>query len=466
VIDAYVGGGGSCGGGIYGGGDVPHPSGDLFVQSQSDVADFPCFSKTYLRFDLGAVPAGKVIKSAALEVYQFGGSDPSQAQPSYIQLLSTTDDWQEATLTWNNAPLASRNHGGTWANPILSFPGWPGMKVAWDATAPVADAYAGGRPVSLVLYSADSAYHSGKYFVGSEVGDWDADGRPTLIVTWSEPGSQPTSTPASTSTATPTPTSTPGQPGSLTTATYQVKAGANDVNEDGSSFDASSSFWLGNGGSPTSSYGGLRFTGVSIPNGAVVTSAYLEAYSVQSSWMSLSFRFGADASGNSLQFSPTDRPSQRPLTAASVAHTSDVQWLANAWYRLDDISPVVQEVVNRSDWQAGNSLSLILKGGGSSWARKFAASYEGSPGNAPRLVVTYRPSDIATPTPTSTNTPTATQTATATATPLPPSPTRTPTAVPPTSTPALTPTTTPTKAPTATSTPTPRGKRKPTPTPR
>lgn len=187
VADAYAGGGGTCAGGIYGGGDTPHPTGDLFVQNQSDVADFPCFTKTYLRFDLSALPAGKTIRSATLEVYQFGGSEPTLAQPSYIQLLSSTGGWDEATMTWNNAPLATRNYGGSWVNPIQTFPGWPGVKASWDATSPVTEAYVAGQSVNLVLYSADTAYHSGKYFVGSEVGDWDADGRPTLVVTWDEP---------------------------------------------------------------------------------------------------------------------------------------------------------------------------------------------------------------------------------------------------------------------------------------
>ena len=187
VADAYAGGGGNCDGGIFGGGDTPHPTGDLFVQNESDISDFPCFSKTYLSFDLSAIPAGKVIRSATLEIYEFGGSDPTQAQPSYVQLLSSTPDWNEATLTWNNAPLASQNYGGSWVGVIQTFPGWPGVKASWDATAPVAEAYAAGQPASLVLYSADTAYNSGKYFVGSEVGDWDADGRPTLVVTYDEP---------------------------------------------------------------------------------------------------------------------------------------------------------------------------------------------------------------------------------------------------------------------------------------
>jgi hypothetical protein len=40
----------------------------------------------------------------------------------------------------------------------------------------------------LVLYAADGAYHSGKYFTASETGDWNAIGRPTLEVVLGDPG--------------------------------------------------------------------------------------------------------------------------------------------------------------------------------------------------------------------------------------------------------------------------------------
>ena len=187
VMDAYVGGGGNCQGGIFGDGDKPHSGGEnLFVQNQSDVADFPCFSKSYLWFDLADVPAGKVILSAALRIYGFGGSDPTQARPSYVQLFIVAGGWDEANLTWNNAPDAQENISGTRVDVIHEFPGWPGVANEWDATRAVAQAYAEGRPVNLALYSADTAYHSGKYFVSSDTGDWNASGRPSLTITWGD----------------------------------------------------------------------------------------------------------------------------------------------------------------------------------------------------------------------------------------------------------------------------------------
>jgi uncharacterized repeat protein (TIGR01451 family) len=185
--DAYVGGGGTCSGGIYGGGDTPHPGDNLFVQNEADVSDFPCFSKSYIQFDLSALPAGQSIISATLTVYEFGGSDPSAAQPSDIQLFAVSDPWDANTITWDNAPLAAENLTGTIVNPVLVFPGWPGVPYVWDATQLVSQAYSSGQEANLVLYSSDVNYNSGKYFVSSSTGDWNATGRPTLTITYGTP---------------------------------------------------------------------------------------------------------------------------------------------------------------------------------------------------------------------------------------------------------------------------------------
>ncbi|MEK7326405.1 MAG: hypothetical protein AAB217_14235, partial [Chloroflexota bacterium] len=105
----------------------------------------------------------------------------------------------------------------------------------------------------------------------------------------------------------------------------------------------------------------------------------------------------------------------------------NTQWQSATWYSLDETNLVIQEVVNRADWQSGNSLSVIVKGTGSSWGRKSVGSYNGSATYAPKLVISYTASGGATHTPTVTTTPTAiftatvtwTPTATATATPTP-----------------------------------------------
>lgn len=160
---------------------------DFNIQNQSDVADWPCFAKYYVTFPLDSVPPGRVILSATLTLHQFGNAGGSEAQPSWIQVLIAGSEWQEESITWNNAPLAYENFGGVWVNPITDWPGWPGVPSRWDVSYAVARAYERGEPLRLVLYEADSAYHSGKYFVSSDTGDWNEEGRPTLEVIWGDP---------------------------------------------------------------------------------------------------------------------------------------------------------------------------------------------------------------------------------------------------------------------------------------
>lgn len=85
-------------------------------------------------------------------------------------------------LTWNNAPLATENLGGTWVDPVDFFN--PGVPYQWDVSKAVATAYAQQAPLRLAFYSADGAYHSGKYFWSS---DADESVRPLLQVRWGEP---------------------------------------------------------------------------------------------------------------------------------------------------------------------------------------------------------------------------------------------------------------------------------------
>ncbi|MCX8063534.1 MAG: hypothetical protein N3D16_13215, partial [Anaerolineales bacterium] len=74
------------------------------------------------------------------------------------------------------------------AGVMFGPPDWSNLpKREIDVTRGVAHAYANGQPLRLALYSADGAYHSGKYFVTSRTGDWNAQNRPTLVVVLSRP---------------------------------------------------------------------------------------------------------------------------------------------------------------------------------------------------------------------------------------------------------------------------------------
>jgi hypothetical protein len=201
------------------------------------------------------------------------------------------------------------------------------------------------------------------------------------------PGPTPTPTLSPTPSNTPTPTATPANTTSVSSQTTQ---GSDDANEDGTLFSTTYPLlFFGNGDSTDASYLGLRFNNVNVPQGATITSAKLQFFSLQGQWITVDVQIAAEASDNAQTFSSTSKPSQRTLTTAKVNHSSNVSWAANTWYDMDDMSAVVQEVVNRSGWQSGNSLVIILKGTGDSYGRKFIASYEGDPTYAPKLVITY-----------------------------------------------------------------------------
>ncbi len=160
---------------------------DFNVQNQGDLADWPCFSKYYVSFPLQSIPSGKVITRATLTLHLFGNSDPTLAERSLIQVFSLAEDFDDANLSWNSAPLALENVAQTWVEP--SGPPWPYIPYSWDVTLAVAQAYGSGSSANLAVYSADGTYHSGKYFVSSEFGDWPEGRtyRPTLEITWGDP---------------------------------------------------------------------------------------------------------------------------------------------------------------------------------------------------------------------------------------------------------------------------------------
>ena len=193
VIDSMVGGNSTCGTGsdwtTWGKANYAGRS-QVNIQNQYDVADWPCFSKFYITFPLTSIPVQSAVVSATVTLYQFGnagGGDYGEPPVSLIQVFTVGEDWKEQTLTWNNAPLATENISRAWVEPIIEFPGWPGVPRTWDVSKAVSEAFASGQPLRLVFYSADSPRHSGKYFLSSDTGDWNAIGRPTLKVEWGYP---------------------------------------------------------------------------------------------------------------------------------------------------------------------------------------------------------------------------------------------------------------------------------------
>lgn len=117
--------------------------------------------------------------------------------------------------------------------------------------------------------------------------------------------------------------------------------------------------WIGNGGSLLGGYLGLRFASLPIPKGAIIQWASLQFYSTTSQWIALGLEIGVENSSGGT-FGTGALPSARPLDPARISHSSNVQWAANTWYTLENVTPLIQIAVNRADWSSGKSSALIL----------------------------------------------------------------------------------------------------------
>jgi hypothetical protein len=136
-----------------------------------------------------------------------------------------------------------------------------------------------------------------------------------------------------------------------TTATFAVAvaAGADDVNEVTNTLAATATT-LFVGTANGTSHTGLRFTGVSIPRGATVTSARVQVRASATQWNAMQFEWAAEAAGTAATFSTTNRPSQRVLGTARATHNTNAQWVSGTLYTLEELAPPLQGVVGRSDW--------------------------------------------------------------------------------------------------------------------
>lgn len=138
---------------------------------------------------------------------------------------------------------------------------------------------------------------------------------------------------------------------------------------------------------------GLRFTDLSIPRGAVITSAALRFTSATPNSAPSEFTIRAEAVGNAASFEAVnDDVDARVLTAASTDWNDDsnIFPLVGESVISPDLSHVIQEVVDRADWCGGNALNLIIDGTSPNAASgRQAYSRDDGTTRAPQLLIKY-----------------------------------------------------------------------------
>jgi hypothetical protein len=109
---------------------------------------------------------------------------------------------------------------------------------------------------------------------------------------------------------------------------------------------------------------GLRFRNITIPRGAKIDSAFIVVFSHEAKTAEDVARITivGDASDNSSTFTEDALIDTRPRTTASLLWEVAEPWGLWTEHRTPDVSAIVQEVVNRVGWQAGNAISFTLLG--------------------------------------------------------------------------------------------------------
>ncbi len=131
---------------------------------------------------------------------------------------------------------------------------------------------------------------------------------------------------------------------------------------------------------------GLRFRNLNIPQGASILEAYLEFVVDETKDDASLVEIRAQDIGDAPEFSTIDFDLTDRITTSNF-----VTWPIPVWdvvreiHQSPDLAILIQEVVDRSDWQADNSIAFIITGTGT----RTAHSWDGNQGFAPLLHVEF-----------------------------------------------------------------------------
>ena len=131
---------------------------------------------------------------------------------------------------------------------------------------------------------------------------------------------------------------------------------------------------------------GIRFQNVQVPQGAIITNAYIQFEADESDSGSASMKINGEASDSASAFAYTDDDiTDRTKTGQFIEWNNIPSWTTGSSYQTPSLSAIVQEIIGRSGWASGNNMAFIIsKGSGT----RVAESYDGG-GTAPLLHIEY-----------------------------------------------------------------------------
>jgi len=325
-----------------------------------------------VRFPDVFIPQGAVIDSAHLE-FQVG-SATSDTQPLNLLIQAEQSD--------NASPFAADPNNISDRQPGSG--GVPWTPSSWntvgeaqqtpDITTLVQSVvdqtgWCGGNAMAFIVSGSDIDRRIGRAW------DYDPASAPRLRVEFS-PGASPGCT--------------------ILTSTYQVNGSTDDAEQrPGNNMRRYSSDleFMYDGGIQKAV--GMRFTNIDIPKDSIITEAYLTFTTDEPSGSTpKNLVVYGENSDNADTFSSADSDiTDRPLTTGVQWNNVPGWQTVGETHDTTDLASIVQTIVNRGGWTAGNALAFIVKGGSgctNSSCRRWAESYDGSPSEAPRLTVKYQ----------------------------------------------------------------------------
>jgi len=164
----------------------------------------------------------------------------------------------------------------------------------------------------------------------------------------------------------------------MTDASFQIAADIDDVEEIESNgdvvTDSSDLEFVLDGG--VQQLVGLRFTSVTIPQGATITDAYIKFQADESQSVQTDLTFQTQASDDAPAFDGSNSDvSGRSMNGSSVDWNSVPAWTTGNYYDTPDLSTIIQDVVDRAGWSSGNALVVVVTGSGHRTAESYGGTY-------------------------------------------------------------------------------------------
>lgn len=178
--------------------------------------------------------------------------------------------------------------------------------------------------------------------------------------------------------------------------TFQINGGDDDaVQPEGGSVNVTDQDLklsrTGTGGNSVKQHVGLRFTSVDIPQGAEVVSAKIDFISQAKKTGEVKFDIFAEDAVFPETYSSSQPLATRDKTTARVDWDSVGKPAKGEILTTPELKSLVQEVVNRPDWEPNSSLSFLLNQDANSNDKiRLVKGYNRKPAKAAKLRVTYK----------------------------------------------------------------------------